>query len=102
MNLQLLGTIGIVYLAVVTTLSVFAYATIPWYKDRRMGWHLMAYMTAVAISLDLSAIRLLWNPGWLVYLRAFIFLVLLPIVLTWRLVLVAQGAIEYRREEEKE
>jgi len=95
-----LGNIGLIISAALTTGAVAAYAVrgrgssrMPWWRSP-FGLHLMCFMSAFAITLDLDGIYLAathfgWvapsASDWFAWLRTVSFAVLVPAVLTWRL-----------------
>ena len=84
--LEVLGNVAIVYSAVVAAVSVALHARV---FDRRspVSVHLLAYGLVVSVVLALAAVRaLVGDAPWFAVLRLVVFL-LVPVVLTWRLVL---------------
>ena len=86
-----IGNAGLVYCAIIGTASVVIHCRVPW-RASRMGRHLMAYMFAMAIVLDLGVVRLVFGDSWwFALLRLVVFLTAIPLVMTWRLVLQVQA-----------
>ena len=101
-----LGNIGAAVSAVLTTASVAAYAWRNrgdghgrWWRSPT-GWHLMAYMAALALVLDQGIIYMLtttglllhsapaFRPDWFAWERVISFDLLIPAVFAWRLALI--------------
>jgi hypothetical protein len=90
------GNTGVLVCAAIMTAAVAAYGWRnrggehgAWWRTPT-GRHLMAFMAAFAWVLDLAAVRLLTGPGpmWFAWLRVMSFVVLIPPVLAWRLLLI--------------
>lgn len=82
--LQVAGNVLFVWAAVVATASVVVHARVSWWRSE-MGRHLMAYMGAMAIVLDLGVIRLLAGDSFAFQLVRLVTFISVPIVMTWRL-----------------
>lgn len=79
-----IGNALITWAAVVGTASVVVHARVRW-RETQVGVHLMAYMAAFALVLDLSVIRLLLGDSdWFQMLRLAVF-VAVPVAMTQRL-----------------
>ena len=94
--LQQIGDAAVLYCALIATASVAVHATVkPRWWTNAWGMHLMAYMFAIAWILDISAARVIagatLDTPWYSALRAGSFAVLIPAVITWRLVIQAQA-----------
>ena len=99
------GNIGTVLCAVIDTTAVISYAIRArggthgaWWRTP-VGLHLMCFMIAFAVVLDLTAVYLivsgnvlvtvpLLRPDWFAWLRVTAFCLLIPPVLAWRLYLI--------------
>lgn len=82
--LQTAGSVLIHWAALVGTLSVIAHSRVQWWKTT-MGVHLMIYMAAMALVLDLSVIRIHFGDSpWFAALRLLVFIAV-PIAMTQRL-----------------
>jgi hypothetical protein len=97
------GNFGLLACAAIDTAAVTAYAVRArggeygkWWRSP-FGWHLMCFMAAFAVTLDLSAVYLITShrlllhvapslrPDWFAWLRVIAFVTLIPPVLAWRL-----------------
>ena len=99
MSLELLGSIFLVWAAIVATASVVVHMRVRWWASK-MGVHLAAYMTVIAAVLDLGAIRFLFSgtdERWFQVLRLVVF-ALVPVVLTQRLWLQIEAQRQAREE----
>lgn len=100
------GNLGLLASAAIDTAAVIAYAVKArggtghgaWWASP-VGWHLMVFMAAFAVVLDLLAAFLIATgavlvavapprPGWWAWARVMSFDLLVPPVLAWRLVLI--------------
>jgi N-acetylglutamate synthase-like GNAT family acetyltransferase len=99
------GNIGLVACAAIDTAAAVSYAVRArggthgaWWRSP-VGLHLMCFMAAFAVVLDLSAAYLLatgrvlaaapgYRPDWFAWLRVIAFDALIPPVLAWRLWLI--------------
>ena len=100
------GNIGLLWSAAIDTTAAAAYAVKArggahgaWWKSP-VGLHLMVFMAAFAVVLDLNSAFLLimhqvlvraaptWRPDWFAWLRVMSFCALIPFVLGWRLLLI--------------
>lgn len=96
--LRWVGNVGLLYCAVVATFSVVLHFRVPW-RETAMGRHLMAYMFVIAVVLDLAVVRVFaGDTGWFAALRLVVFVLGLPLVLTWRVALQLAAARLDRRE----
>ena len=101
-----LGNLGLILSAALTTAAVAAYAVrgsgthgvLPWWRSP-FGLHIMLFMVAFAIVLDEAAVYLIttgnvivhqvpFSADWFAYLRVLSYVVLIPAVLGWRLVII--------------
>lgn len=84
--LNLVGTVLIVWAAVVGVASVVVHSRVDW-RSTAMGRHLMAYMSVIAAMLVLSVIRyVIGDSEWFQLLRLIVFAGV-PVVMTQRLML---------------
>lgn len=99
------GNIGLIACAAIDTTAVIAYAVKArggthgkWWASP-VGLHLMCFIAAFAVVLDMSAVYLLTSgqllaaaasprPDWFAWLRTASFDLLIPPVLAWRLWLI--------------
>lgn len=100
------GNAGLLACAAIDTAAVISYAVRArgnghgaWWRSP-VGWHLMCFMAAFAIVLDLSSVYLITTgqvlvrvapplrPDWFAWLRVLSFDLLIPPVLAWRLWLI--------------
>jgi hypothetical protein len=87
---RITGNVLVCWSALAGTLSVLVYARVPW-THTQWGRHLMAYMVAIALVLDLAVARVLFGDStWFLVLRLVVF-VAIPVVMTWRLVLLVKA-----------
>jgi hypothetical protein len=98
---QLVGTIGIVVSAAISTVGFVAFATLARFWRSRGGWHVFWYMLMIAWVLDLSTISHLFDAPWFVWLRVGTFAVGMPLVLGWRswIILDLQLRRQYRERQ---
>lgn len=84
--LRWIGNVLIVWAALVGTASVVVHLRV---FDRRstMSRHLLAYMTALAVVLVLSCIRILFGDTWWFALLRLVTFVAVPVFMTQRLIL---------------
>ena len=88
-----IGNVLVVAGAIPALSSVLVFARVRWWESR-WGRHLMAYMTAIAILLVLSVIRLAFGDApWFAALRL-VALAAVVVVLWWRLAYVVQALRE--------
>lgn len=95
------GNIGLLACAAIDTTAVISYAVRAhgehgrWWRSP-FGLHLMCFMIAFAVTLDLSSVYLITSgqvllhvapvrPDWFAWLRVIAFVTLIPPVLAWRL-----------------
>ena len=99
------GNIGAITCAAIDTAAVISYAIRArggthgaWWRSP-VGLHLMCFMIAFAIVLDLTAVYLITShqvlvavpslrPDWFAWVRTAAFVLLIPPVLAWRLYLI--------------
>jgi hypothetical protein len=99
------GNLGLIACAAIDTTATLTYAIKArggshgaWWRTP-VGLHLMCFMAAFAIVLDMNSVYLIatgqvllrevpFRPGWFDWLRSLAFLLLIPPVLTWRLLLI--------------
>jgi hypothetical protein len=99
------GNIGLIICAAIDTTATLAYGWKArggehgaWWRSP-VGLHLMAFMAAFAVVLDMNSVYLLtshqvllpvapFRPDWFAWVRGLAFLLLIPPVLAWRLALI--------------
>lgn len=88
--LQAIGNVLFVWSALVGTASVIVHLRV---FDRRsvMSRHLLAYMIAIALVLDLGVIKLVTGDSWGFQLLRLVTFIGIPLVMTWRLLLQIQA-----------
>lgn len=84
MTPMLLGTVGVLFSAVIATAGFVCYAATARFWHSRGGWHVFWYMLMIAWVLDLSSISHLFDPPWFAWLRVGTFAVGMPVVLAWQ------------------
>ena len=98
---QVLYTVGSVllsYCAVVGTASVYVHSRVDW-RASPIGKHLMYYMAAMALTLDLGVIRFIFgDSNWFQVLRTVVFIGI-PVVMTQRLILLWRAQHPKQPEE---
>lgn len=71
--LRLAGNALLICAALICTTSVILHARVPWRRSE-FGRHLMIYMGTMALTLDLSVIRIfVGDTWWFALLRLFVF-----------------------------
>lgn len=88
--INLIGTGFYVAMCLITTASVVVHARVPWHKSR-MGRHLMIYMGAFALTLDLGLVRLLVGDSLGFQMLRLAAFALLPFAMGQRLYLQIQA-----------
>ena len=101
MNEQaLLATVGsvlLVYCAVVGTACVYVHSRVDW-RSTQMGRHVMWFMLALALTYDLGVVRIFFGDSdWFSLLRLVVFIAL-PVVTTQRLWLLIKAQRDTRKE----
>ncbi|HEX8006586.1 MAG TPA: hypothetical protein VF482_09190, partial [Trebonia sp.] len=100
------GNIGLIACGMLDTSSVIAYWVQAhggdggkWWRSP-FGWHLMCFMAAFAVVLDMNAVYLFTTgqvllhtappgrPDWFAWVRVISFCTLIPAVLAWRLFII--------------
>lgn len=88
--LSFVGSILLTYCAAVGTASVYVHSRVDW-RATQMGRHVMYYMAAITLTLDLGVIRFLFGDSpWFQALRTVVFLGI-PVVMTQRLYLLIRA-----------
>lgn len=88
--INLAGTVFYVAMSIITTGSVIAHARVQWWKTR-MGRHLMIYMGAFALTLDLGLIKLVVGDSLGFQILRLAAFALLPFAMGQRLYLQIQA-----------
>lgn len=96
--LRILGSVEIVVAALLANACVLAYHLLADWRRERLGPHLMAFMVAIAMVLDLSAVGQFAFRGslWFAVLRLVTFTAI-PIVIGWRLAIIIRTQTGVRR-----
>lgn len=92
---QLLGNGFLVWAALVGTASVIVHLRV-FDRNSPMSLHLLAYMTAIAVVLDLGVVRLLFGDSWWFQLLRLATFVGVPLAMTHRLLLQIKAQREAR------
>lgn len=98
MTYQTAGNLLLILAAIPANGAPLVFAAVTWWRSR-WGVHLMAYMCAVALVLDLAVARLIWGDSWWFQgIRAAAFALVVG-ALWWRFVFVIQALREGSPDE---
>jgi hypothetical protein len=100
------GAVGVVLSALLATGGfTLLNVTAQWWRTSA-GWHVWAFMGALALVLDLSAARTIVGASldapWFLWLRVALFDLTIPLVLGWRVWIILQAQVlRYRSRHER-